>query len=243
MTLEHVTTGRGKPVTLFVHGATGSIATTRPFGSGVAGTRVFLHLPGYGLSRPVAHPSYGAFTRLVRDAADEVAATQALGVSLGAAVVARLLVDDPGLLTRAVLALPAQPSVARLTALADGLESDQAASLIARETGASDSRELQRWASSQAATLRGWAVADTLRALAPDVALPDADRLARVDVPVLVLAQQGDPVHPESTARALAERLPHARLEVLPPGGLLWAHRSHVRELVSSFLAPEGNHA
>ena len=34
----------------------------------------------------------------------------------------------------------------------------------------------------------------------------------------------------------LAEVLPEARLEILPPGGVLWGHRSWVRELVSTFL-------
>ncbi len=241
MSLELVTTGRGKPVTIFVHGATGSIATTRPFGGGVIGSRVFVHLPGYGKSPPLATPTYVAISRLVRDSAAAVAATQAFGISLGAAVVARLLVDEPGLLSKAVLALPALPSVARLTTLADALDSGQSATLLAEETGAAPSIELRRWASSHASTLEGWAVADTLRGLAADAPLPDSDRLAYVDVPVLVLAQQDDPAHPVSASRDLADKLPNATLEILPPGGLLWAHRSRVRELVSSFLAPEGD--
>ena len=48
--VEYVVTGAGEPVTLFVHGLTGSVAQTRPFGSGVAGTRVFAHLRGHGLT-------------------------------------------------------------------------------------------------------------------------------------------------------------------------------------------------
>lgn len=239
MSLELVSTGRGKPVTLFVHGATGSIATTRPFGSGVSGSRVFVHLPGYGHSPPLASATYAAISRLVRDSAAAAAATQAFGVSLGAAVVARLLVDEPGLLSKAVLALPTLPSAARLTALADALDAGQSAPVLAEETGASPSTELQRWALSHASTLEGWAVADTLRGLAADMPLPDSDRLAEVDVHVLVLAQQGDAAHPTSAAHDLADKLPNATLEILPPGGLLWAHRSRVRQLVSGFLAPE----
>ena len=37
--LEVLTTGRGEPHTLFVHGLAGSISTTRPYASAVAGTR------------------------------------------------------------------------------------------------------------------------------------------------------------------------------------------------------------
>ncbi len=203
------------------------------------GSRVFVHLPGYGESPPLATPTYAAIARLVRDSAAAVAATQAFGISLGAAIVTRLLLDEPGLLGRAVLALPTRPSAAPLTAIADALDSGQGAPLLTEETGASPSIELQRWASSQASTLQRWAVADTLRGLADDAPLPDSDRLADVDVPVLVLAQQGDAVHPLSAAHDVADKLPNATLEILPPGGLLWAHRSRVRELVSGFLAPE----
>lgn len=243
MSLELVSTGRGKPVTLFVHGATGTIASTRPFGSGVPGSRVFVHLPGYGESPPLATPSYAAITRLVRDSAAAVAATQAFGISLGAAVITRLLVDEPGLFSKAVLALPSPTSVGRLSALADALDSGQGASLLAEDTGANPSIELQRWAASQASTLHQWAVAETLRGLAADTPPPVSDRLADVDVPVMVLAQRGDPAHPVSAAHDLADRLSNAKLEILPPGGLLWAHRSRVRELVSGFLAPEGDPA
>ena len=41
-------TGPGEPVTVFAHGLAGSIDETRPFGSGVRGSRVFLHFRGHG---------------------------------------------------------------------------------------------------------------------------------------------------------------------------------------------------
>ena len=45
-------------------------------------------------------------------------------------------------------------------------------------------------------------------------AWPEADELAALDIPVLVLALRGDPVHPVRTAVHLADELPGARLEV-----------------------------
>lgn len=44
--------------------------------------------------------------------------------------------------------------------------------------------------------------------------LPPRDALSRIDVPALLLAWQGDPAHPLSTAEALREILPGERLHV-----------------------------
>jgi hypothetical protein len=128
----YLTTGAGRPVTAFVHGLTGSVAETRPFGSGVPGTRVFPHLRGHGgtgvptSARGRAQP--GSWADLAVDVRAVLAATGAnrvLGVSAGAGVVLRLLADAarsaPGdtddaedarvaggtAIERAVLALPA----------------------------------------------------------------------------------------------------------------------------------------
>ena len=48
--LEVLTTGSGLPSTVFAHGLAGSIETTRPFGSGVTGSRTFFHFRGHGAS-------------------------------------------------------------------------------------------------------------------------------------------------------------------------------------------------
>ena len=52
-----------------------------------------------------------------------------------------------------------------------------------------------------------------------------------------MLAQEGDPAHPVAVAEHLAQALPEARLEVLPPGGIMWRHRRTVRDLVGAFLS------
>ena len=66
--IEYVVTGNGPPVTVFAHGLAGSIPETRPFGSGVDGTRVFLHFRGHGASSaPVGTCTYAALAdELVR---------------------------------------------------------------------------------------------------------------------------------------------------------------------------------
>ena len=68
--LEVLVNGEGAPTTLFAHGLGGSIAETRPFGSGVIGTRVFLHFRGHGRSSAPGLPfSYA-------DLADELMVVQ-----------------------------------------------------------------------------------------------------------------------------------------------------------------------
>jgi pimeloyl-ACP methyl ester carboxylesterase len=111
--VEYLVTGSGVPVTLFVHGLTGSIAQTRPFGSGVTGSRVFLHLRGHGAT-PVpsgadGEPVPGGYADLAAEltaVATATGATRALGVSLGAGALVRRLADQPDGFDRVVLVLP-----------------------------------------------------------------------------------------------------------------------------------------
>ena len=44
--------------------------------------------------------------------------------------------------------------------------------------------------------------------------LPPIDRLRRIDVPTLVLAWEGDPVHPTSSASTIADAIAGSRLSV-----------------------------
>jgi pimeloyl-ACP methyl ester carboxylesterase len=69
------------------------------------------------------------------------------------------------------------------------------------------------------------------------VPVEDLDLLSRVTCPVLVLAQQNDPLHPVAVAQALAEALPDASLETLGEGGIHFTERAEARRLVADFLA------
>jgi len=252
--VEYVVTGAGEPVTLFVHGLTGSVAQTRPFGSGVAGTRVFAHLRGHGLTA-VPQDGPGTYT----DLADEVdavrqatGATRALGVSLGAGALLRLLAVEPGRFERVVLALPSALDVAAapddsvvrcLRALADALEAGDVvrAAALLRDQQPAAVRGLPAvglWARRRASELTGTPLPAVLRSFAGQAPLDAVGRaaLGRVDAPALVLAQEGDEAHPVRVARELVSALPRARLVVLPAGGVLWAGRERLRDVVSGFL-------
>ena len=85
----------------------------------------------------------------------------------------------------------------------------------------------------------GPGMAEALRDLPHAVPVPDVERLRDLTLPVLVLAQEGDTVHPVSSAERLVEYLPNARLEVFDENGLLWGHRSRVRQVVGAFLSDD----
>jgi 3-oxoadipate enol-lactonase len=131
--IELTTTGFGLPATVFAHGVTGSIQTTRPFGSGVKGSRTFFHFRGFGASAPATKPlTYSALESDLRAIADHVGATQALGVSMGAGALCRLLASSPLRFERLVFALPAALDRPRTDDALDGLELADAAPLTDR---------------------------------------------------------------------------------------------------------------
>src|SRR5256714_8186855 len=106
--LECLATGSGEPVTVFAHGLAGGIADTRPLGSGVTGRKVSFQFRGHGQSAsPPGRGTYADLARDLRAVADLYGATRALGVSLGAGALCRLLADNPGRFDRLVFFLPA----------------------------------------------------------------------------------------------------------------------------------------
>ncbi|WP_256838118.1 alpha/beta fold hydrolase [Ornithinimicrobium faecis] len=249
--LETLTAGRGEPRTVFAHGLAGSIPTTRPYAGKVPGARTFLHFRGHGRSATPDGPwPYADLAAELWTVADHVGATQALGISMGAGALCAGLAADPDRFERVVLVLPAaidrprqDAAMARFAALAALVDAGDgegiAAHLLAEEPAAvRGDAGAQHWAREQAGRLVGSGVASGLRSLPGQVPVTDRALLTRVTAPVLLLAQEGDGAHPDSVARELAEVLPSAILQVLPPGGIMWQHRSHVRDLVGEFLTP-----
>lgn len=252
--LEVLTAGRGDPRTVFAHGLAGSIATTRPYASKVPGSRTFLHFRGHGASAtPDDRWEYADLAAELWAVADHVGARQALGISMGAGALCAGLASDPTRFDRLVLVLPAaidrprqDPAMARLAGLADVVEAGDhegvAEHLLGAEPPAVRSDPgVRQWALGQAGRLLGTGVGRALRTLPHRVPLADRDLLSAVTAPVLLLAQEGDPAHPAEVARELAEVLSGAILHVLPPGGIMWGHRSRVRDLVGEFLTPARN--
>ena len=75
-----------------------------------------------------------------------------------------------------------------------------------------------------------------LRELVDDVPVGNRTALSAATAEVLVLAQEGDPLHPAQVARELVGVLPRSRLTVFERPGVVFRERSRLRALLGDFL-------
>ena len=246
--------GTGDPVTLFAHGFSGQIRDTRPFAAGIDGTRALVHLGGHG-GRPSPGPGwdYGTIAAQLSQALAATQATRALGVSMSAGGLARLLTQrDPHAtaLQKVAFVLPASWSgfspalsdaidegVAQVRAL---LEARDRAGLItyflSREPAEVQALEPARaWAAQKVDALLTTDMSDGV-GLAQQIAVDHPQAAAAFAGDVLVLTHEDDPSHPVEVARDYAAAFPHAQLEILPPGSILWRGRTRIRAILTSFF-------
>lgn len=249
--VEYLVTRSGEPTTVYAHGLLGSIDETRPFASGVSGTAVFLRFRGHGRTRAYdGRWDYAAVAGELRAVADEVGATQALGVSLGAGALLRLLTDTPGRFRRLALVLPPplpghrDPGAsAAWTAVADLVVDKDVTGLAAALLDAQPApvRTLPQARTYYTRVAHSLVdepgdVVTALRKFPAATPVDDLAALQRVEAPVLVVAQHDDPLHPLGSAAALAEAFPNGRLHVLGRPGALWLDRAELRDTLSGFL-------
>ncbi len=237
-------TGAGAPVTVVAHGLGGSPAETRPLVGAVPGTRVF---PTARAGVPGEPYDYALLGADLLEVADAAGATQAVGVSLGAGALLSLLAGRPDRFARVVLLLPAaldQPRLpGRLGALADALDAGSAADVAAcvREEVPADLREVPGvpayLAARTAHLLASPGLAVAVRSLPAAVPVRDRALLGAVTADVLVVGQEGDPLHPAQTARDVAAALPSARLVVFDQPGAAIRERRRLRALVGEWLS------
>jgi pimeloyl-ACP methyl ester carboxylesterase len=250
--LEYLVTGLGDPVTAFAHGLGNGIAETRPLGSAVRGRRVFFQFRGHGRSdAPDGRWTYADLARDLRAVADLTGASRALGVSLGAGALCRLLADDPTRFEKIVLFLPAvldapRPDAARerLEALLDAIEegdSSQVAAVLAQDIPPSLRGSNTAWSflRQRMEQLMGDGLAPGLASLPDQVAVTDRSLLADVTAKALVIGCHGDELHPVDVSVQLAEILPHATLHLYDKPGVLWTGRADLRDRIATFLNEE----
>lgn len=248
MGLEQLVTGAGSPVTVAAHGLGASIAETRPLLGGVAGTRVFYAARGHGASPLPDEPfTYDALGRDLEGVADEHGATQALGVSMGAGALLSLLSRRPDRFERVVLFLPAavdlprtDAAVRRLSTLAAALDAGDRTAVAdaVREEVPAGLPGVEAYVRARTAyLLASPGVGAALRGLPAGTPVPDRSRLSAVSAEVLLLAQEGDPLHPAQVARELAAVLPRVRLVVFDQPGVVFRERARLRAEVAAFLS------
>jgi pimeloyl-ACP methyl ester carboxylesterase len=227
VTLHVEVDGSGEPVTVFAHGLTNSCRELAPFTPSLTGTSVRFCFRGHGHSS--APPSGYRFSDLASDldlVATSYGATNAVGTSLGAGAIVKLLEADPDRFDRIVMLLPASldvpfPDPARFDAIADVLERHPRDEAIERILGMTPQRyerapwlrelDLLLWAD-----LNTTGVARAIREVTRDVSISDRELLRKVDVPVLLICREGDALHPAELGRVLHELLPRSELITVP---------------------------
>ncbi|SMY11723.1 alpha/beta fold hydrolase [Brevibacterium jeotgali] len=248
------TFGSGDPITLFAHGFSGQIRDTRPFAAGIDGTRALMHLGGHGgRPSPGAGWGYGTIAAQLSDALAATGATRALGVSMSAGGLARLITSgDPRAtaLTKVAFVLPASwagfsptlsdaldDSLTRIRRLlADGDRDGLVDHFLSREPAEVRALEPARaWTRQKVDALVDTDMSDGV-GLAAEIAVDQPEAAADFAGDVLVLTQEEDASHPVEIARDYAAAFPRARLEVLAPGSILWRGRTRIRRLLTDFF-------
>ncbi len=252
--------GDGDPATVVAHGITSSSEEIAYFAHHAAGTRIMFDFRGHGRSEAPPEEAgydYPAMRRDLEFVADRYEATRAFGVSMGAGAILNLLADRPDRFERMVLFIPArldeanQAAKGRYPSLAQLLETHSLEEVADLAVAAPDSQPLfetrPQWRHLIRARVLRMNATGIPRALRASVEgggpVADGSVLSRVTAPVLILAHEGDPIHPASVARRLAELLPNAELRMWPePLSMLDDPLAFARE-VGTFLSGAGTPA
>lgn len=246
MTSALTVTGAGSPITLVAHGLGASLPESRALAGSLPGTRLFPQARGHGTAPAPVRPGYGELADDLLLVADGHAATQALGTSMGAHTLLRLLSVHPDRFERLVLFLPAaiDTPVRRGPGLADALRArDREAVLAAvrQELLGLEGPQVAAYAAARVDfLLASPGLPALLAALPDDVPLRDRSLLASVTAEVLILGQEGDLLHPAHVARELAAALPRAELVIFEQPGAAFRERARLRSLISGHLTPGG---
>jgi pimeloyl-ACP methyl ester carboxylesterase len=242
--------GSGLPVTVFAHGIGGNASETRPLSLRVSGTRVLLSFRGHGDSAdlPPAGWDYDVLADDLLAVADEVKATQAVGLSLGGGALLRALSRDPKRFDRLAFVMPAGIDAARvdgaalrLRVLADIVDAgdlEQASELLLSELpddvrGRRGVETLVRRRAQQLVSR------PAPRPSGDDRPLHDRALLDEIRVPTLVIGQEGDPLHQIDVARELARLIPDAAMLALGEGGVFWTDARTAQEALAAHLSGE----
>ncbi|WFP75819.1 alpha/beta hydrolase [Mesorhizobium sp. WSM4906] len=256
-TLRVTDTGEGLGI-VFQHGLGGDeaqVAQTFPAGF----RRITLECRGHGGSdlskrRPL---SFQMFADDVLAAADQAGLDRFIagGVSMGAAIALRLACRRPRRVAGLILVRPAwtfSPAPQNMRPIAEVAElilahgADKGRTIFAQSETAA---RLYREAPDNLSSLLGYfdrpdagAFAQVLANIAADGPGVSERDAATLDIPVLVIGNEVDAVHPLSTAHALAAAIPKAIFaEITPKARDSVKHFAELHEQISSFLQSHSN--
>jgi Predicted hydrolases or acyltransferases (alpha/beta hydrolase superfamily) len=251
VTLHVEVDGAGEPVTVFAHGLTNSCMELAAFTPFAPGTKVRFCFRGHGHSGtpPADRFGFADFARDLDAVARAYGATNAVGTSLGAGAMTHLLSAYPDRFDRLVFLLPAALDIPigdhsmfdRTAELLETMPKEEAIETALRESGRSSNYDenpglrdfdLLLWQD-----MNPVGVARAIRGVTRDVAIGDRERLRAVTAPALIIAREGDAIHPAELGRVMAELMPNAELLMLASEEELMASIPALVQRVSSFLA------
>jgi 3-oxoadipate enol-lactonase len=243
--------GSGEPVTVFAHGLTNSCMELAPFTPFAPGTKVRFCFRGHGHSEVPDEGRYGFrhYAEDLRAVADAFGASRAVGTSLGAGALTRVVSEEPERFERLVFLLPAaldeplkgHPLSQHTADLLESLPKEEAIRQALEDSG-------RQAAYARAPGLREYdmllwqdldpvGVARAIRGIVGEVAVDGRERLRAVEAPALVIAREGDSLHPAWVAHAMVELMPKAELVMLASEEDLFASIPVLVERVARFLA------
>lgn len=200
--------GAGAPVTVVAHGLTNSCNELAAFTPLVPGTKVRFDFRGHGLSStPDTGYRFADFARDLDAVATAHGATAAVGTSLGAGAIMRLVAGQPDRFERIVLLLPA------------GLDRPR-------------DIDLAMWSD-----LNPVGVTPAIREVVGDAPVADRELLRAVRASTLIVCREGDRLHPAEIGRDLAELMPSAEILVFDDEADMFARIPEALQRVASFLA------
>jgi pimeloyl-ACP methyl ester carboxylesterase len=256
--LSGIDTGEGLPV-VFQHGLTGDAAqVAEVFPDRPVLRRLTLECRGHGGSEPGDRGALG-FGQFAADllafmAARGVSRAIVGGISMGAGLALRLAVQRPDVVSALILARPAWLFDVAPETLAPFREVGR----LVRQLGPVDGK--RAFAASAICADLAIRSPDNLVSLMAVFDRPDGDRAALLAeaigadgpgvteeavvglrLPVLILANEADVIHPVAYARRLAELIPGAQLALLPPkgsdrAGHVAAFRAEVARFITGLL-------
>ena len=242
--------GDGEPVTVFAHGLTNTCRELANLTPLVPGTKVRFCFRGHGHSTsPASCYGFGDFARDVDAVASEFGATRAMGTSLGAGAICRLLATRPDRFERLVFLLPAgldrpfreKDRFIRTAELLESKPRDEAIDAILSDPGRLAVYE--RFPAMREMDRAAWdhadlgALAAAIREVIEDYPVQDRELLRAVRAPALVISREGDATHPARVARSIAEVMPNAELLEYPDDVTMYRAIPEIVQRVGELIA------
>lgn len=248
-TLHVEVDGEGDPVTVLAHGLTNSCLELADLTSLVPGTKVRFCFRGHGhSSSPESGYRFADFARDLDAVASAYDARIALGTSLGAGAIGHLVDHQPDRFDKLVLLLPAgldrafryKDRMLRTAALIEGKSQEEAIESILsdpeRVANYLEMPWLRDFDRRLLAGLNPVGVPRAIREVIEDWPIRDRAALRAVTAPTLILAREGDEIHPAEVARALAELMPNAELMMFDDAFQMYTGIPRIVERVRDFV-------